>query len=227
MKSSWLNSQVKKSLKTLTNASSDRKSSENSEYFPIRRETNEIYDNILPKFSLTPAKKSIFSLKPRVFQISSSRDLFTKRISRLKMNKIPFIVERNEKTLEDLTKISRHNEVDLSKALLNNEKKWENLSKVMCLHKSKYKAFHNSEPLNTRMKFNFNEFLMKKMKSFIDNEGENQKEGCLSDRREKDLASGGAKLKGKICSRLINRRANTAKEEFLGGVLKGCCYMKN
>lgn len=134
-----------------------------SDGFPIRRETNEIYESNLYENSVEKTgisnKNSIFS------KISSEKknigDL--KEKGEIKQNQIPFIVLKNEKTLEDLNKHSKLMNVNLYHVLLENQKDFKTISKVLFFSKSKHKSYSNSDPLNTRIKFNFTDFLKKKV----------------------------------------------------------------
>ena len=110
--------------------------------------------------------------------------------NRLKTNKIVFIVDKNEKTLGDLARNGKNFEGNPFQALLEAQKDFNVFSKMMCLHKSKYKNYSNCDPLNTCVKFDFNKFLTKKLKLFVENpisdRGIYKNDGFLSERRDRN-----------------------------------------
>lgn len=222
LKISWINLQIKNYFKTRLRIS-DKISTfqENSDVFPIRREINEICDNNFLEIS---AKTERNSKKLTISSASSSKK---KNIEDLQYNRIPFIVNTNEKTLEDLNKNSKIIEKNPYQALLENQKEFKTLTKVMFRCKSKYKAYNNSDPLDTCVKFNFTQFLKKKIQNFTTKTQENQENGFLSDRnhyfQNNMEINNNRRIMKKIRLRLESRENNsTRKGELFGSFFKKC-----
>ena len=222
MKSSWMNFQIKNYFNTHSKNKSNQTTKETAKFFPIRREISEIYE-LNPPPSSSIISINSFIKRPQISTISS---LSAKNLSKLKINKIPYIVNRNEKTLEDLNKNYRGNPINPYTSLLEGSNNYQMFSKVISMHKSKYKSYSNADPLNTRVKFDFNEFLKKKMKDFIEIDGKNNdnyNKGWLTERREREIIGLGCTKRLKQRMRLTfssKYRARTARdEEFSGGNL--------
>lgn len=178
-----MRNQVRNCVKNRISSSVRKISSENSEYYPIRREINEIFEPENRFIDETPKKLSFQESFSRISSIQTQKNA-------LKTNKIMYIVDQNEKTLGDLAKHGKNFEGNPFKALLEAQKDFNVFAKMMCLHKSKYKNYSNCDPLNTCVKFDFNKFLHKKLKIFVENpvsdRGIFKNDGFLSERKERN-----------------------------------------
>ena len=81
----------------------------------------------------------------------------------------------------------------------------------MCLRKAKHKNYGSGDPLNTRMKFDFNKFFKEKIKGFVENPNKNfnvgigRNDGFLSERRERKGDMIKEMLNGMVNKRLVSK----------------------
>jgi len=129
----------------------------------------------------------------------------------LKTNKIIDIVNCNEKTLEELAKSGKTFDGNPFEALLECQQDFKTFSKMMCLRKAKHKNYGSGDPLNTRMKFDFNKFFKEKIKGFVENPNKNfnvgigRNDGFLSERRERKGDMIKEMLNGMVNKRLVSK----------------------